>query len=292
MEFRDYYKILGLDKTASVEKIKSAYRKLAKQYHPDKNPGDRSAEEKFKEINEAYAVLSDPEKRKKYDAIGENWRQYEHQGNGRDEFDWSQWKGRREKHGGFSSSDFSDFFETIFGGTRTRSSPGQNIEAEMILSLEDAYNGTTRRVELDGEMLQINIRPGVNDRQVLRIKEKGGRSSHRGQRGDILINVRINSHKLFQRKDNDLYTEAFVGLYTAMLGGTSVINSLKGPIKINIVPGTDNGKVLRLKNMGMPVFGKEDTFGDLYVTVKILLPRDLSQKEQGLLRQLQKLRTD
>lgn len=307
MDFKDYYKILGVERKASADEIKKAYRKLAVKYHPDKNPNNKQAEEKFKEMNEAYEVLGNEEKRKKYDELGENWNQHRQQGGGDGNFDWSRWQnagGRQSRTytsgGDFEGSgDFSDFFENIFGGSRsgrggTRSRQprkGQDYEAELSISLEEAYAGTTRQLETDGEKLQIKIKPGVKEGQLLRLKEKGGHGANNGPRGDVLIRVHVEPHPHFERKSDDLYCDIPVELYTAVLGGKSLIRTLKGNIRIDIAKETESGKVLRLKGMGMPRFGSENQFGDLYAKVKIVVPKNLTVEEVELFKKLATLRS-
>lgn len=302
MQFKDYYSVLGLDKSASSDQIRKAYRKLAVKYHPDKNPGNKAAEEKFKEANEAYQVLSDPEKRKKYDELGENWRQYEQQGGQRGGFDWSRYQNgnSQQYYGqgdhGFGGGAFSDFFESIFGrgfggmGTE-RTSKGNDYQSDVEVSLEEAYHGTTRLMEVNGEKLQMKFK-GVRNGQILKIKGKGGHGTKGGARGDIYVNIHIPSHPHFERKQDDLYSDAPVELYTAILGGKATIRTMKGTIKINIPKETDNRKVLRLKGMGMPKFGKSNEYGDLYIKVNIILPKDLSQKEIELFRELSEIRNN
>lgn len=305
MNYRDYYKILGIDKSASGDEIKKAFRRLAIKYHPDKNPNNKQAEEKFKEINEANEVLGDPEKRKKYDELGENWKQYEQAHRGKtDDFDWSKWQnqgGGGGYHtyttgGDFSEGDFSDFFSNIFGGGfqsrsgRPRARKGQDMKAEIQISLEEAFHGTTRQLQVDGETLQIKIKPGVCDGQILRLQGKGGHGSGGGERGNIYMKVHIETHPHFERKGDDLYHDIPVELYTAVLGGKATIRTLKGTMKINIPKGTENGKVLRLKGLGMPKFGKENEFGDLYGKASIILPKNLSEKELELFKKLSEIK--
>lgn len=306
MDYRDYYKILGVDKSASAEEIKKAYRKLAIKYHPDKNPNNKSAEEKFKEINEANEVLGDPEKRKKYDELGENWRHYQQQGGNAQDFDWSKYSsGNKGQYQAYTEEDlfgeggqFSDFFSNIFGGgfqqgqKRSRARKGNDLEAAIYISLEESYSGTTRQVQIDGERLQIKIKPGVIEGQALRLKEKGGHGSGGGPRGDVYIKVHIEAHPHFVRKQDDLHCDIQVDLYTAILGGKTLIRTLKGPIKIDIPKLTENGKVFRLKAMGMPKFGKEKEFGDLYAKVNILLPKSLTEEEIKLFQGLSKIHSD
>jgi curved DNA-binding protein len=302
MDFKDYYKILGVDKKASMDEIKKAYRKLALKYHPDKNPNNKAAEEKFKEINEANEVLSDLEKKKKYDEIGDNLNHYRQQGKPEDSFDWSRWSaGNQRQSGSFYSddtfggeSDFSSFFESMFGGgTHRRNTPkmkGHDYRAEIVVSLEDAYNGTSSRIEVNGKTLQMKLKPGIKNGQVLRIKERGGPGVNGGPKGDIYLTLIIPQHPHFERKEDDLYCDTPVDLYTAVLGGKQLIITLKGNIRIDIPAGTDNGKVLRLKGLGMPRFDKPTEFGDLYAKVSIILPKKLSEKEIALFKELNKIR--
>ncbi len=303
MDFKDYYKILGIDKNATADEIKKAYRKLALKYHPDKNPNNKAAEEKFKEINEANEVLSDTEKKKKYDELGENWNQYRQQGRPEDNFDWSKWTSQQQGQSGSyygqdtfgSEGDFSSFFESLFGGGgfSRRSNvkmKGQDYSAEIELSLEDAYHGSTRRIEVNGKTLQMKLKPGVKNGQVLRIKERGGPGMNGGTKGDIYLTIIIPPHPHFERKEDDIYCDVPVQLYTAILGGKQLIITLKGNIRIDIPAGTDNGKVMRLKGLGMPKFGKADEFGDLYAKVQIMLPKNLTEKEISLFKELSQLR--
>jgi curved DNA-binding protein len=302
MDFKDYYKILGVSKNASMDEIKKAYRKLALKYHPDKNPNNKAAEEKFKEINEANEVLSDPGKKKKYDEIGTNFNQYRQQGSPEDSFDWSKWTTGNRGGSSFTGEEafgnggeFSSFFESVFGGgfNNRRSSAkmkGQDYRAEIEVSLEDAYHGTSSRIEVNGKTLQMKLSPGIKDGQVLRIKEKGGPGRNGGPKGDIYLTLIIPLHPHFERRGDDLYCNTPVELYTAVLGGKQLINTLKGNIRIEIPAGTDNGKVLRLKGLGMPKFGKTNEFGDLYAKINITLPKNLTEKEINLFKELQRLR--
>lgn len=306
MNFKDYYKILGVERKASAEEIKKAYRKLAVKYHPDKNPGNKAAEEKFKEMNEAHEVLGNEEKRKKYDELGENWNQHQQHGGREGNFDWSKWQngGGRQRQTYSSGEDmfeeegdFSDFFSNIFGSSAGRSSrarhprKGQDYEAQLSISLEEAYTGTTRQLETDGEKLQIKIKPGVKEGQLLRMKGKGGHGMNSGPRGDVLMSVHVAPHPVFERKGDDLHCDIPVELYTAVLGGKTLIHTLKGDIRMDIAKETDSGKVLRLKGMGMPKFGRENEFGDLYAKVKIITPKNLKEEERELYKKLASLRT-
>jgi curved DNA-binding protein len=308
MDFKDYYKVLGVAKTATSDEIKKAYRKLAVKYHPDKNAGNKASEEKFKEISEAYEVLGNEEKRKKYDELGENWKYHQQTGGQAGDYDWSKWANAQGGQGGsrytYTSSgddDFSDFFENIFGGSfggrqgqgqrrSPRPAKGQDLEANMEVSLEEAYSGTSRQLNSGGQTLKLKIKPGVKDGQVLRLPGKGEPGHNGGPAGDIFINVRVKPHPAYERKGNDLYVTAPLEIYTAVLGGKQQIPTLKGPIKIDIAPGTDNGRTLRLKGFGMPKPEDPAQFGDLYVKVELKLPKDLNEKEKELFKQLAELR--
>ena len=309
MEYKDYYKIIGVSKSASADEIKKAYRKLAKKYHPDKNKGDKAAEDKFKEVTEAYEVLKDPEKRKKYDQLGSDWKKYEQSGRAGG-FDWTQYAGRPGGGGqtfhfenmedifGSGGGGFSDFFNTIFGGgftgqqtrRRARPSKGQDYRSKMNISLEDAYLGTTGILNVNGDKLRIKIQPGVKNEQTLRLKGKGGSGTGGGPSGDILIKVHVGKNASFERKGDDLHTELPVDLYTAVLGGKISLRTLQGSVNINITQGTPSDKVLRLKGKGMPIYGKTGQYGDLYVKLKIKTPTDLSKEELELFKKLQEIR--
>lgn len=299
MDYKDYYKILGVDKKAGPEEIKKAFRKLAVKYHPDKTKGDKTAEEKFKEANEANEVLSNPEKRKKYDELGQNWNQYRQPGT--DEGYYQQGgSGRqgRNRQDGFGQGGFSDFFEQFFGGSyggeqfsnSNFQTAGQDLRLDLDITLEEAFHGTTRQFLVDGEKLQIRLKPGVYDGQQLRIKGKGGKGKGNGPRGDIYGFVHLQKHPRFTVSHNDLHCTVTIDLYTSLLGGKTSVDTLKGMTKINIAPGIENGKVLRLKNMGMPFYNEPDKYGDLYAKVNITLPKDLSPQEIELFRQLSEIR--
>ena len=307
MIYKDYYKDLGVGKTATPGEIKKAYRTLAKKYHPDKTKGDKASEEKFKEINEANEVLSDPEKRKKYDQFGADWKHYEEAGAQPGGFDWSKYASGRggqqhrattnEADGMFTDESVNDLFEMLFGqhsgqrrGRRSVTIKGEDLETETTLSLEEAYHGTTRLIRLNGQTIKVTIKPGVADRQMLRIPGKGGRGLNGGPNGNLYLIVKIAPHPEFHRKGNDLHCDLPVELYTAVLGGKTQINTLKGKVTINIPKGTPNGKELRLRGLGMPVYAKKNEFGNLLVKVNIVLPETLSEQEMGMFRELASLR--
>jgi curved DNA-binding protein len=307
MQYKDYYKVLGVEKTSTPAGIKKAYRALANKYHPDKAKGDKAAEEKFKEINEANEVLSDPVKRKKYDQFGADWKHYEESGAQPGGFDWSKYAsgggGRthrtstNESDGMFTEDGVGDLFEMLFGqrsgqrqGRRNVVMKGEDLETETTLSLEEAYHGTTRLIQLNGQTIKVTIKPGVADQQMLRIAGKGGSGSNGAPNGDLYITVKVAPHPRYQRKGNDLHCDLPVELYTALLGGKTQINTLKGKVTVNIPKGTPNGKELRLQGLGMPVYAKKNKFGNLHVKVDIVLPENLSQEETELFGKLAALR--
>lgn len=311
MEYKDYYKILGVDKNATPKDIKKAYRKLAAKYHPDKTKGDKAAEEKFKEVNEANEVLSDPEKREKYDTLGANWQAYEQAGG-----DWRQYA--QKQPGGQNTyyyegdpSDFfggeggeggfSSFFEQFFGGRgaggfgsgrqqrSSRSFTGGDIEAELPITLLEAYQGSKRTFELNGQKLRITIKPGAYDGQKLKIKGKGQSGINGGAKGDLYINLRIQQDPRFERKGNDLWLTKTIDLYTAILGGKIEIPTLTGSVKMSVPKGTENGKTLRLKGKGMPIYNSK-SFGDLMVKIQVTIPKNISAEEEELFKKLKDIR--
>ncbi len=310
MDYKDYYKILGVNKSASQDEIKKAYRKLAVKYHPDKNPDNKKAEEKFKEISEAYEVLKDPEKRKKYDELGANWKYYEQQGASGGGYGGSPFGGRGgtrvEFDGDMFGGGFSDFFKSFFGGSAGYTSygpgagagrrgdgsyafKGQDQEAQMSISLEDAYQGVTKLVNVNGNQLRLKIKAGIKDGQTLRLKGKGAPGMNGAPAGDLYLKIQLNTHPDFERKEDDLYTDLPVDLYTAVLGGKTTIKTLKGEVTITLPKGTENGKVLRLKDLGMPHYQHDNRFGNLYAKVNISIPKDLSEEEVELFKKLRQL---
>ena len=310
MDVKDYYKILGVEKTATSEQLKKAYRKLAVKYHPDKNPDNKAAEDKFKEINEAYEVLGDEEKRKKYDQFGENYKYYEQHGGRPEDYDWSQFgggggQGRRYSYEGGNAEDmfggegnFSDFFEQLFGsrfsgGGRRQQQQGpgrgRDVQATMQVSLDDAYTGATRQVEVNGSRLNIKLKPGLYEGQVIRLKGKGSPGRKGGDNGDLLISIQLAPHPQYELKGQDIYTDLALPLYTAVLGGKLTVPTPGASLSMNIPAGTDSGKVFRLKGKGMPAYDNSGAAGDLYIKAIIHIPANLSEKEKELFQQLSQL---
>lgn len=292
MAFIDYYSILGVNKSASEKEIKNAYRKLARKYHPDVNPNNKEAEQKFKEINEANEVLSDPENRKKYDKYGKDWQHGE-------EFEKAQ-KQRQAQYQSYqqaySDTDYSDFFESMFGGGRTSSRrrqaqfKGQDFNAEMHLDLKDVYKSHQRILTVNNDKIRLTIPAGVENGQVIKIPGKGGKGMNGGPNGDLYLTFIITNHTRFKRDGNNLYTNVDLDLYTALLGGSITIETFDGKVKLSIKPETLNGTKSRLKGKGFPVYKEDGKFGDLIITYHIKIPTHLSEKEKELFKELQKLR--
>jgi curved DNA-binding protein len=320
MEFKDYYATLGVSKTATEKEIKQAFRKMARKYHPDVNPGDKSAETRFKEINEAYEVIGDPDKRKKYDELGSNWKMYEQAqraGGGAGGFDPSRWGFNPGEGGGgsqgsyrtmtaeemrdlFGNDDpFSDFFHAFFSGggesdmrgrggragTRSRARQGRDVEHTIDLSLEDAYKGITRRLSLknDGQSRTVDVRipPGVGDGSRVRVSGEGEQGLGGAASGDLYLRVRQVPDSRFERKGQHLHATVRVPVTTAVLGGKAKVPNLGGkPLWLKIPAGTQNGQVFRLNGHGMPLVGKPGEHGDLYATVEAELPRQLTPEER------------
>ncbi len=314
MEYKDYYKTLGLDKTAKEADIKSAYRRLARKYHPDMNPGKPEAEEKFKEVNEAYQVLSDPEKRQKYDQFGSQWQQYQSSGGSPEDFNWGPWRSQpsggtgyrtvsqdelNEMFGGMGG--FSDFFETLFGGFggggfntqrsrqanpagARRGAISRDVQHEVEITLEEAFSGTKRLLQLDGgKRIEASIPPGVDAGSRVRL-------SGQAAGADLFLRIVVLPHPVFTRKGSDLYTRVPVDFYTAVLGGEVSVPTLTGAVRLTIPEHTDTGKVFRLKELGMPSLKKPQTRGNLYATVEIHLPQHLTPAEKEKVRELKNMR--
>ena len=285
MQYKDYYKVLGVSRFASQDDIKKAYRDLAIKYHPDKNQGDKNAEKRFQEISEAYTVLSDPSKRRKYDILGENWERFENVNIDDINFDFNFNLG--EILDGFTGGGFSDFFNNFFSGMNEK---GENIEKDLHISLEDAYKGINKIIEVGDEKYRLKIKPGVENGQLLRLKGKGGPGLDPESRGDLIVKVLIAQHPLFERKGNDLYHQKNIDLYTAVLGGKINLLTLNGQIQIEIPAGTQSNKQLRLKKLGMPFAQNPKLHGDLYLTIKVDIPDKLTPEEQELYKKLSNMR--
>lgn len=300
--YKDYYKILGVDRGASEKDIKAAYRKLARKYHPDVNPNDKAAEEKFKEVSEAYEVLSDSAKRAKYDQYGQYWEQVQAGGQpggqtppGWDTFgfDFGDFDRGRVDIGG--ESGFSDFFEMLFGGGRAArggrvrhaQTKGRNVEADLEISLEDAFNGGKKLFKLNGRTIELTIPKGVRDGQKMRLAGQGEEGL--GGKGDLIIRMKLRPHKTFARRDDDLQADLPVDYITAALGGEVQVPTLSGRVTMKIPPGTDSGRTFRLPGQGMPKMNKNER-GDLYVKARVHIPESISDKERGLLQQIKELR--
>jgi DnaJ-class molecular chaperone len=322
VDFKDYYATLGVSKTASEKEIKQAFRKLARKHHPDVNPGDKVAETKFKEINEAYEVLGDPASRKKYDELGANWRLYEQQARaGGHPFGGGR-PGQGGARSGFrtmtpeemedlfgDSNPFSDFFTTFFGGggeglggaagrgARGRRRAGRDIENEIELALEDAYHGATRRLMLrhNGQVKHVDVRipAGVTDGSRVRVSGEGEQGVGGAESGNLYLRVRLTPHPVFERKGRDLYVKSPVPVTTAVLGGEAHVQTLSGkPARLRIPPLTQNGQLFRLKGYGMPAVGSSEDTGDLYARVDVQLPTRLSDKEREHFEALKRLGGD
>jgi curved DNA-binding protein len=305
MDYKDYYKVLGVDKGATGKEIKKAYRKLARQYHPDVNPDDKSAEEKFKDINEAYEVLSDPAKRQKYDQLGANWQRWQQAGGRPGDFDWSRWASGDnvryrtvEDLGDLFSGGgiFSDFFNQLFGGARAGGwgsqypQRGRDHQQEVEITLEEAYRGTARVMSQSGR--RIKIPAGVKTGSKVRIAGQGGASLGGGERGDLYLLIRVLDDPRFERKGDDLHSAIPVDLYTALLGGEVRVETLSGPVTLKIKPGTQNGQTIRLRSKGMPHLRRRragsggQEYGDLYARVDVRLPATLTERQRALLEQM------
>lgn len=298
MEFIDYYKVLGLDKSATAADIKKAYRKLARKYHPDVNPNNKEAELKFKQLNEANAVLSDPEKRKKYDQYGKDWEHAE-------EFEKAKARQQRSYSGGSGpftysgtgagAEDFSDFFESMFGGggfgggrQRQARFRGQDYNADLELHLRDAYTSHKRTLTVNGKNIRITVPAGVEDGQTIRIKGHGGPGMNNGPAGDLYLTFRIHNTTPFKREGANLYKNVEIPLTTAVLGGEITTETFDAKVKLKVAPGTGNGTKVKLKGKGFPVYKRSGQFGDLYITYQVKIPEKLNPEQERLFRELQK----
>ena len=289
---RDYYQVLGVTKTASDEEIKKAFRKLAVKFHPDKNPGNKEAEEKFKELNQAYEVLSDPEKRKKYDRYGENWNR----------MDESQFGGQTGQAGGRTyryegdpsafgeGADFSDLFESFFSSSGSRQKgkrKGQDQHGEMSISLEEAYHGTAKVIEINNEKIRIKLKPGTYEGLSIRLAGKGTPGRNGGPAGDLYITIRVLPDPNFVREGDNLRQTFTINLFTAVLGNEQEVSTLAGKLKLKIPPGTQNGRIFRIKGKGMPVYNQPGKAGDLLLVAQVQIPENLTPEQKELFTRLQ-----
>lgn len=317
MEYKDYYKTLGVEKNADEKEIKKAYRRLARQHHPDLNPDDKAAEARFKEINEAHEVLSDAEKRRKYDELGQNYQRWQQTGGQGAGFDWGQYTAGgapgnvRVDYGNINDlfggeQSFSDFFQAIFGGMPTgtagaatgrrtgarRTTPiahPQDYEHEVEITLEEAFRGAQRLLDVDGRRLEVKIPAGVKTGSRIRMAGEGPGGRAGGPRGDIYLIVKVLPYPNFERRGDDLYTEIVVDLFDALLGGEVRIPTLVGAVALKIKPGTQSGRTIRLAGQGMPKLRGNER-GDLYAKVRVMLPEKLSEREEELVREWARLR--
>jgi len=303
MEYKDYYQILGVPRTATPDEIKKAYRKLARQHHPDNNPGDKRAEAKFKEINEANEVLSDPDKRRKYDQLGSQWQQYERMGGQPGGFDWSQWTTGQsvdldDLFGG-SGGGFSDFFTQIFGGmggaggmrgASRGPARGRDFDHPVNISLKEAFSGVTLSLQKDGQKLEVKIPPGVKTGSRVRVAGQGGEGRSGGAAGDLYLVVDVAADPIFERSGDDLKVTVTADLYTLILGGEVTVPTMTGEAQLKIPAETQPGRVFRLRGQGMPLLRDSNRRGDLLVKVQVALPAHLTDTEKSLFKQLAGLR--
>lgn len=308
MAYIDYYNVLGVSKNATADEIKKAYRQKARKLHPDLNPNDKEAHKKFQELNEANEVLSDPEKRTQYDKYGENWKhgeeyekaQQQYQQQQRQQQRWGGSTGGQTFYteGDFSDSDFSDFFHSMFGsgfsqrhtGGTSRKYKGGDYQAELRLTLRQAMQTHQQTLSVDGKNIRITIPAGVADKQKIKLSGYGQPGINGGPNGDLYITIHVEDDPMFKRLKDDLYSTAEIDIYTAILGGETTVNTLDGQVKIKVQPGTQPESKMRLKGKGFPIYKKEGHFGDLFVTLRVLLPTSLTDKERELFVELSKLK--
>lgn len=307
MNFKDYYRILEVDKNASQDEIKKQFRKLANKYHPDKNQGNAEAENKFKDITEANEVLSDPEKRKKYDTLGSSYNSYRNRGGTGADYDWSQWYAQNQaKRSGsgktvndfFSSGgSMSDFFEKIFGQSYRTSGfgfeeeiRGEDHNMQIAITMKEAFNGTKRKLRVNGESIEVNVKAGISDGQIIKISGKGHRGRNGGKDGDLLLTFKISEMPNIERKENDLYIDYSIDYLDAILGTELLIDCIAGKFNIKVPEATGQGKIFKLKGQGFPIYNGNGKKGDLFVKLNVALPKKLSSQEKELFIKLKELR--
>jgi curved DNA-binding protein len=315
MEYKDYYQTLGVERGADEKGIKKAFRRLARQHHPDVNPGDTEAEERFKEINEAYEVLSDPDKRSKYDQLGSAYQDWQRTGGQPGDFNWRNWTGGARGGDGVhvrygapedlqdmfgGGSPFSDFFSQVFGGTsrgarqggfqyRVQPRRGQDYVQEVEITLAEAYHGSARAMQKEGRRLEVKIPAGARTGTRVRMAGEGGAGAAGGPPGDLYLRIEVLEDPRFERKGDDLHMTAPVDLYTAILGGQAEVPTLGGSVMLTIPGNTQNGRVFRLRGKGMPRLQQPDQYGDLYVKVGVQLPKQVTARERELFSELRTL---
>jgi curved DNA-binding protein len=303
MEFIDYYKVLGLSKSAGTDEIKKAYRKLARKFHPDLNPDDPEAQRRFQEVNEAHEVLSDPEKRKKYDKYGKDWKQaeaFEHAGAGAGR-GFSGFGPGQSAEGfegfseGFGSSGFSEFFEHLFGGSYGGQRgadvrfKGQDLKASVQLPLRDAFTTHKRTLDVNGKKIRITVHAGIEDGQTIKIKGYGQPGMNGGPPGDLYLTFQLLPDSIFKRVGKHVYKDVHIDLYTAVLGGEITVDTMDSKVKLKVKPGTQNGSKVKLKGKGFPAYKGKGDPGDLYLTYNVSIPSSLTEKEKALFEELAKM---
>jgi curved DNA-binding protein len=295
MDYKDYYKILGVPKSASEADVKRAYRKLARDHHPDRHPGDKKAEERFKEINEAYEVLGDPDKRRKYDQLGSRYQEWQRMGGDPRGFNWGQGNVRVEDLDDLFGGQFSDFFTSIFGGDAARGRRanvrGRDVDQNVEISLEEAFHGATLTFQKNGKHIEVKVPPGVKTGSRVRVAGEGGAGAGSGPKGDLYLVVNVRPHPRFKRDGDDLSLEMPIDLYTAVLGGEASVQTFDGALSLKIPPETQDGRTFKLRGQGMPHLREPKNRGDLLVKVHVRIPQNLSAEEKRLFSELAQLRS-
>lgn len=302
MNFKDYYKILELEKNASQDDIKKQFRKLANKYHPDKNQGNTEAENRFKDISEAYEVLGDPEKRKKYDTLGSSYSNFKNKGGTNNEYDWSQWfsgnQGRRQNSKTVndfftSGGTMSDFFEKIFGqGYRTsgfgfeEEVRGEDHNMQISITMKEAFTGTKRKLKVNGETIEINIKAGIANGQVIKLTGKGRRGKNGGPNGDLLLTIKISESNDLERNGDDLTVTTNIDYLDAILGSEIYVETITGKFNLKVPQCTQVGKTFKLKGQGFPQYHNGNRRGDLYVKLNVTLPKEINDAEREYFQKL------